>query len=64
MPFDIEQDCVRVINVSLRADMDFSSVTTFKSGIEWMCVLILPSFLDGVCDLCVCFIFLGSCKSF
>ena len=46
--------CDRIINVwnSLPADVNFSTVNTFKNSIDRV---ILPSFLDGVCNLCVCF---------
>jgi len=44
---------------SLPANVDFSSVNTLKTVLS---VLVLLSFLDGVCNLCVCvcvFLFLG-----
>ena len=55
--------CERIINVwdSLPADADFSSANTVKNGI----VLILPSYLDGVCNLCVHFFRAAvTCKGF
>ena len=58
--------CERMINVwnSLPADVDFSSVNTIKTVLS---VLILPSFLDGVCNLCVCvflFFFRSAVRAF
>ena len=56
--------CERIIHAwnSLPADVDFSSVNTFKTVLS---VLILLSFLDGDCNLCMFFSFFqGGCKSF
>ena len=39
---------------SLPANVDFSSVNTLKTVLS---VLVLLSFLDGVCNLCVCVFF-------
>ena len=36
-------------------------LTLFKTA---LCVLILPSFLDGVCNLCVCFFFRAAVRAF
>ena len=46
--------CERITNLwnSLPADVGFSSVNTFKIALS---VLILPSFIDGVCGLCFIF---------
>jgi len=58
--------CINYTNLTLlvyaapSAGVDFSSVNNFKN----VSVLMFPSFLDGVCDLCVFFFFRAAVRAF